>query len=277
MSNGNFDWRKKNQNRMKDWTGMSSSGGSLSQEEIDSLMQGAYHGDWQKPKTIEQLEKSLLSRSIKETPYGLFEKDVSIISFFADKNSESILQDIRNKNAENKSGNIKIPDSNIELINYSVCPKCKTVHSYDELITYYNSPIPKVFYDRKTQLRKDTSVSCFNCGNYFLPALVIVDGTPKNEYQFLCRMQTIDAIEDYLFTSLKLSVLTKNSINMVKNKDEIYVINDVDIRNLKLKPTLITNMIQYTPFDLILNFVNSSNIQTKDPLFGNRKLKYLPH
>jgi len=87
------------------------------------------------------------------------------------------------------------------------------------------------------QYRNDTRVYCKNCGSYFLPSLVISDGTPKNEVQFLCRVQTIDAVENY-FAQKDIDVLTKKTNNIVQ-KDRLRAIkNDVFIKDLDEKPTL---------------------------------------
>ena len=47
-------------------------------------------------------------------------------------------------------------------------------------------------------------------------SLVISDGTTKKEVQFLCRVQTIDAVEKY-FPRKAMNVLTQNKKNIIKN------------------------------------------------------------
>jgi len=41
--------------------------------------------------------------------------------------------------------------------------------------------------------------------------------------------------------------------------------------DLEEKPTLITNIIQYTPFRLILNFIDGTNVEKGDLLFDEWK------
>jgi len=55
----------------------------------------------------------------------------------------------------------------------------------------------------------------------------------------------------------------KNSLRAIKN--------DVSIMDLEEKPTLITNIIQYTPFSLIMNFIDGTNVEKGDLLFDERK------
>ena len=46
------------------------------------------------------------------------------------------------------------------------------------------------------------------------------------------------------------------------------VLNDVLLKQLSPKPTLISNLLQYTPANLALNLIDGSNIQKGDVLFG---------
>ena len=150
-------------------------------------------------ENIEDFESFLTKRKFEpEEVYGThsFQKAATMCRFFDSKDGESILSDIERKNSEQNMGNIVIPNTGIKLINYSICPKCKTVFSFKDLMDYYRNPKPDTAYINKGhQLREDTRVCCPECTEYFLPALVISDGTPKNEVQFLCRMQTVNAIE----------------------------------------------------------------------------------
>jgi len=112
----------------------------LSQEEIDQLLTAINAGDQADSgfESIEAFENYLTKREFhREKPYGIFDKDVSICRFFGSKNNDNILADIRKKNEEQGSGNIKIPNSDIMLINYSFCPKCKTIYSFKEIMNYY--------------------------------------------------------------------------------------------------------------------------------------------
>jgi RNase P subunit RPR2 len=100
------------------------------------------------------------------------------------------------------------------LVNYSTCPTCNTSYGYKEITDFYKNPKPDIMYKSRTrQFRNDTRVFCHNCNTYFLPSLVISDRTPKNEVQFLCRVQTINAIEKYMLLK-NTKVLTKEENNL---------------------------------------------------------------
>jgi ribosomal protein L32 len=200
--------------------------------------------------------------------------------FFDSKNGDKILEDIKLKNEAENMGNIHIPNTNIQLINYSICPKCGHVFSFKDISDYYLNPRPDpVFKNKMRQYREDTRVFCSECGTYFLPALVIVDGTPKNEVQFLCRIQTMNAIENY-YQNKGIQVLSKRDVNIVKKEesgitttvqnvehsfiDRLFkkdlpdkkvirkitkkvisgIKNDVLLKEMEEKPTLISNLIQ---------------------------------
>jgi hypothetical protein len=246
----------------------------LTQAEIDQLLT-AINADGNPIKgfsDIESFEEYLTKREFHpEKPYGIFDEDVSICRYFNSGNNDNLLADIQKKNDEQGLGNIKIPNTNITLINYSFCPKCRTIYSYREVMNYYRNPKPDARYGNKAnQFRNDTRVYCDNCDTYFLPSLIISDGTPKNEVQFLCRVQTINAVEKFML-SKNIKVLTKEESNIVY-KDRLRAIkNDVSIRDLKKKPTLITNIIQYTPFNKIMNFIDGTNVRKGDLLFDEWK------
>jgi len=224
-------------------------------------------------KTIEDFEEYLTKRKYTpEEPYGIFDKDVSICKFFNSDNNENILEDIKRKNEEQGHGNIKIPNTNIMLINYSFCPNCKTIYSFKEVTDYYKNPKnDQQFKNRARQFRKDTRVYCHNCNTYFLPSLIISDGTPKNEVQFLCRVQTIDAVEIYFIHKKNKKVLSKKQKNIVWEGGLKAIKNDVLIKDLEEKPTLITNIVQYTPFNCIANLIDGTNVEKGDLLFDEWK------
>jgi hypothetical protein len=153
------------------------------------------------------------------------------------------------------------------------------------------------------QYREDTRVFCNECETYFLPALVIVDGTPKSEVQFLCRIQTMIAIEGY-YQKKGIKVLSKRDENIVKHEetkitktvqnvnhsfiDRLFnkdlpdkkitrkatkkvisgIRNDVLLKEMEEKPTLISNLIQYTPANIVLNLIEGTNVKNGDLLFG---------
>jgi len=246
----------------------------LTQAEIDELLTAIYAGNEERNgfTRIEEFEKYLTERKFQpEKPYSIFEKDISICRFFDSKNNDNLLADIMRKNEEQGLGNFKIPNTDITLINYSFCPKCQTIYSFKEITDYYKNPKYDARYKyRAYQYRNDTRVLCHNCNTYFLPSLVISDGTPKNEVQFLCRIQTIDAVEKYMQTKNK-SVLTKKKDNIVYRGKLRGIRNDVSILDLEEKPTLITNIIQYTPFNSIMNFIDGTNVSKGDLLFDELK------
>jgi len=221
--------------------------------------------------SIEDFEAFLTERKFKpDQIYGhhAFEKSVTMCRFFESKDGDNILADIERKNAKQNMGNIAIPNTNIRLINYSICPKCKTVFSFKELMDYYNNPKQDpVFRNKGHQIREDTRICCSECGEYFLPALVIADGTPKNEVQFLCRMQTVNEIEDFFYKK-NMNVLSKNKNNIFWENRFVTIRNDVKLKQLESKPTLISNMLQYTPANLLPNLLDGSNIEKGDILFG---------
>jgi hypothetical protein len=241
----------------------------LTQAEIDQLLTAIVLGF----ESIKEFEKYLTKRAFSpEKPYGHFgHQNISVCRFFNSENNDNVLSDIMKKNEEQGLGNIKVPNTNITLINYSFCPKCRTIFSFKEVIDYYRNPRPDAWYKNKAnQFRNDTRVYCYNCDSYFLPSLIISDGTPRNEVQFLCRVQTINAVEKYML-SKNIRVLTKEESNIVY-KDKLRAIkNDVSIKDLEKKPTLITNIIQYTPYNLIMNFIDGTNIGKGDLLFDEWK------
>jgi hypothetical protein len=253
---------------------------------------------------IEEFEKYLLDRHQPETPYGIRDKDITMCRFFDSKAGDKILEDIRAKNEVEGMGNIRIPNTNIQLINYSLCPKCGHVFSFKDISDYYLNPRPDpMFKNKMQQYREDARVFCNECKTYFLPALVIVDGTPKNEVQFLCRIQTMNAIENY-YNKKGIKVLSKRDGNLIKKEensitktvqkvehsfiDRLFsknlsdkkttekitqkiisgIKNDVLLKEMEEKPTLISNIIQYTPTNIVLNLIEGNNVKNGDLLFG---------
>jgi hypothetical protein len=228
-------------------------------------------------RDIEEFEAFLIERRMPETPYGTihnsFGNNISMCRFFESKSNENILADIEMKNKEQGMGNIEIPHTKIKLVNYSICPTCGHVYSFKDLADYYAHPKPDpAFKNRYRQFREDARVHCFECDTYFLPALVIVDGTPKNEVQFLCRIQTMNAIERF-YQEKGIKVLsTKKENHLTKEKSRTKHVrgirNDVLLKEMEPKPTLISNLLQYTPVNLTLNLINGENVKKGDPLFG---------
>jgi hypothetical protein len=246
----------------------------LTQEEIDQLLMAIDACDSQNNsfENIEAFEEYLLKREYEpEKPYGVFDTDIAMCRFFDIKNNENILEDIRQKNEEQGLGNIKITNTNIMLINYSFCPMCRTIYSFKDVMDYYMNPKPDAkFRNRTSQYREDTRVCCRVCNTYFLPSLVISDGTPKNEVQFLCRVQTADAIEKY-FLENNIRVLTKKSENIIQSDNVKAIRNDVYLKDLEKRQTLISNMLQYTPINLMMNLIDGTNVEKGDLLFDRWK------
>ncbi|GBU28641.1 hypothetical protein R84B8_02201 [Treponema sp. R8-4-B8] len=224
-------------------------------------------------KDIEEFAVYLTKRQQVEELYGL-NQNVTVCRFFEIKNNENILADIEQTNKEQNMGNFQIPNTKIKLINFSICPKCARIFSFKELIDYYANPNPdSTFKDRAKQYREDTRVFCHECKTYFLPALVVSDGTPKNEVQFLCRVQTTNAIEEFYRNKYnEKPVLTAKKENILNRKSEGKILkairNDVSLKELSPKPTLISNLLQYTPANLALNLIDGSNFEKGDVLFG---------
>ena len=69
------------------------------------------------------------------------------------------------------------------------------------------------------------------------------------------------------FFSKNVEVLTKNRNNIVQKGSLRAIKNDVYIKDLDEKPTLITNILQYTPIDFIMNLIDGSNVIKGDLLF----------
>ena len=45
--------------------------------------------------------------------------------------------------------------------------------------------------------------------------------------------------------------------------------DDVFIKDMEARPTLITNLLQYTPAKYVINIIDGSNYRKQDPLFGD--------
>jgi hypothetical protein len=242
--------------------------GALTQREIDQLLTPINSF-----KSIIELETFLTERNPPEKPYGIFYEVVTLCRFFETKDSEEILADFEQKNEMEGMGNIQIPHTKIKLINYSICPKCGHVFSFKDLADYYANPKPDpAFKDKARQFREDTRVLCPECDSYFLPALIISDGTPKNEVQFLCRVQTMNAIEQF-YQHKGIKVLSTRKKNLLTKEDSrkkriTGIRNDVLLKEMEPKPTLISNLLQYTPANLVLNLINGENVKNGDVLFG---------
>lgn len=253
----------------------------LSQREIEELLavtsraffdEAGYTCAW---KSLDEFHSFITKRDhVPEKHYGIFEKDISVCRFFDDKKGESILADIIAKNTQTGMGNVNIPGTDVKLVNYSYCPKCETIYTQQDLKDYYNKPAVRPGNNLRYTLRKETRVICKNCETPFLPTLIIVDRSPKNSVQYLCRMQVIDAVEVFMTEEYGESVLTKNLKNIISRNDGcVACLNDLEIRKLEKKPTFITNFIQYSPPPLILNFIDGTNVEKGDVVFDSWRKK----
>jgi hypothetical protein len=67
-------------------------------------------------------------------------------------------------------------------------------------------------------------------------------------------------------------VLTKNKNNILVDSVTGFkaVKNDVLLSEMEKKPTLIANLLQYTPADLTLNLIDGTNVEKGDVLYGWR-------
>ena len=167
-------------------------------------------------------------------------------------------------------GNVCILNTNIKLVNYSYCPNCRETFTQKELSDYYMNPVVRPGMNLRETFRKETRVICKHCQTPFLPTLIIVDGSPKNAVQYLCRMQVIDAVEVYMDAEYHEPVLTKNRKNLRIREDNLVgCLNDLEIHKMEKKPALISNFLQYTPLPLMLNFIEGKNIVQGDVIFDN--------
>jgi hypothetical protein len=248
----------------------------LTDDEIDTLLEALRHGwDANHFESTEEMVAFLKYRDqVPEKVYGMYESDISVCRFFTGthgEKQENMLADIRRMNEEQGMGNIRIPETSIEIINYSPCPKCNTPHSFSDVFNYYLHPVPDPFYKTKQeQYALDTRVKCKECGEYFLPALIISDGTPKNETQMICRGQTMREVTVMMQVKFKLKVLTmkkENILEDLKMKKRAWR-NDIDSNLLKQSPGLYANFLQYTPAPLMLDFISRKNLELAEPVYG---------
>jgi len=250
----------------------------LSKEEIDHLLTPIC--PWNSDDTPEErravIERYLTCRfTAREDPYGMCGSNVTICRFFDTNGAEEILATIEQKNREQGMGNHEIPGTNIRIINYSHCQKCGAVFSFKDVRDYYAKPRPDpVLASGDHQHRNDSRMFCHVCQTYFLPSLVIVDDTPKNEVQCLCRMQTVNEIEKY-YSQKGRRVLTAAKRNIVNFGTGNAILNDVLLDEMTDRPALVSNLINYTPAHLALNLLDGTNVSKKDYLFDRRDWRVL--
>jgi len=248
----------------------------LSDDEIDLLLRSINKGfNANDFSDVNQFLDYLTYRQqLPEKTYGMYESDISVCRFFTSERGEkqeNILADIRKLNEEQNMGNIKIPGTDVEIINYSPCPKCGHIHSFADVFNYYQHPTPDpVFKNAQEQYAMDTRVQCKECNDYFLPALIVSDGSPKVEHQMICRMQTVREVGVFMKSQYKLDVLVykKENILVQPETQKRAWRNDVDAKLLKSRQGLFTNFLQYTPAPLMLNFLGRKNLELQEPLYG---------
>lgn len=219
---------------------------------------------------VEKFEDYLVNcRFNPEETYGKIPKNTPVLKFFeGGYKAERRLAEIRARNIDEGAGKIHVNGTAIELINYSYCPNCSQIFSYKDLQRYFRNPPPVEGMERRHQLIHDTRMRCTRCKTYFVPSLVICCGSPRSEVQDLCRVQTVYAIEEYMFAQDK-DVLTRNPKNIKTNgKGMRAIINDVYIDDLRERPALIANLIKHTPPKLVPSFISAQNISNKTLLFG---------
>ncbi len=242
----------------------------LNQDEIDSLL-----GFDQKPifDSVAGLKDYLNNRSTDTNKtYGIFESEATMVRFSDFVRGDAILSEIRELNHREGQGTITIADTGIELINFSCCPNCNFIYSMAALQAYYRNPQPDPRISRRDQFRMDTRVCCRKCRTWFLPALLIVDETPWQERQFLCRIQTVEAVERHYQDEFAQPVLTRrpDNIQYRPSPDGEGTLRAVrnDVSMSQLPTTLAVNLLQYTPPPLMLSFLSGENLANGDMLFG---------
>lgn len=172
------------------------------------------------------------------------------ISFFnGPTKNENILQDIKDKNKKEGIDSEVIPGTNIEIINYSQCPKCEAIYSLQDLNDYYASPARIEDMEQVMVMRRDTRFQCPQCRRFFKPKLLIIDGTPKAELQFLCKLQTVEGIESFYREKYSRPVLTKNKSNFQWLRDDKKYRLDIDIKlpEIASRPELVSGFLRHTP------------------------------
>jgi hypothetical protein len=241
-----------------------------------------------------------------EELYGSITQDIPLSSFFSteEKQRERVLEETKKKNKAQQMGSFQLPGTDIQLINYAPCPQCASIYSFKDLCSYYiKQRMDPQFKGMQDQQVSDTRMLCEKCNTFFFPSLLVMDGSfVKNEVQFLSRLQTMNYIES-AYEAKDIKVLSKDIKNLVKKdgfrtraimegKEEIKIEflsdmflslvppppekkilkginNDVLIKEIEEKPTLIINLLQYTPTNIALELVDGSNATKESVLFGS--------
>lgn len=212
------------------------------------------------------------SKKIIEPLYGTVPDGAKVVKFFETPGNEKLLADTHAENRRQGLGNVVIPGTQTELVNFSPCPTCHTIHSQKELIQYYLYPGPLQGLSLSQVRRQDTRMQCKKCCQRFFPALVVVEGTPQHEVQFLSRAQTVAAIEQHYHREGK-SVLTRNKANLLQHQNHFAFRCDIDIRRLAPFPTLSFNYLQYCTPEAMAAFIHRQNLHQVLPIFGQWRMK----
>jgi hypothetical protein len=249
----------------------------LTQEEIDQLLTPITGEIDDQPPLLAggrfdaaAFLEGLAARSLQPEPrVGMFTKEVPVLSFRTTPNAEEVLADIRALNRAQGGGTITVPGTKLELVNFSRCPRCNRLFSLNDLRDYYANPVPDSALGGIVRQRLvDTRMRCGDCGCQFLPSLVVADGLPRNEVQFLCRLQTIHAVEDWMRAEHGQVVLSRYPANLTERDGERVILNDLDIAKLQPRPGLILNILQYSTPPAMLNFLDGRNRAVGDPIYG---------
>ena len=250
----------------------------------------------------EDFEWYLTEASLPAEPvYGFSNADTPARRFFETHDGGRILRDITAKNKADGLGIGRMPNSAIQFINFSVCPKCDRAFSFKELAYYYGHPRQDPSCKTPVdQIREDTRMYCSACKLYFIPSLLVVGRKVEREVQGMSRLQTLYFIEQH-FAQQGARVLSSNEANFVR-KDKFHtkimpketasvqvflsgiadctetpavskalvkgILNDVFLKELEEKPGLICNLLYYTPPALIPNLIEGTNVAFNDAVFG---------
>lgn len=209
--------------------------------------------------------------------YGLNNENVQVVKFFDDRGgerNENVLQDIKSMNSRDNMGNVSLPDSSIEIVNFSPCPNCGHVYSFKDLFLYFQKPKRDIrFKTIQEQYLFDTKVSCVECGTEFLPSLVVINESPRSEYRMICRSQTLREICLFMKRKFRSKVLWLREENILSRFDDGIEYrawkNDLNVAHLKAEPTLFSSFIQNTPYYLVQDFLDQKNLHEAQPVFGS--------
>jgi len=207
---------------------------------------------------MKQLEEILLQEPESPSePRGLFVNEAHCLSYFEGYPSREkklgILEETKMKNS--KQGVRKKCFGSVTLSTLAYCPECLEIFSAKKLQAYYRKPYVPQGYDLGQIMRKDTRVHCSDCDSFFMTTLIIETDTPQSEVQYLCRVQTIDFIEN----RCPQPVLSQKSDNRVFSKGEpssfLGVRLDVSLDEIANDRVLLANFLQYTPFEQCLKLL----------------------